>query len=395
MRYTFSDCVLDTEEQTLTRSGVAVPVEPQVFDLLHVLAANAGKLVNRDEIVDKVWDGRIVSESAISARIAAARKAVGDDGKAQRIIQTVSRRGFRLIAANIEENLNTSGEFAVSKSTSFPKLRYAKAKDGTTLAYTVTGSGPPLVYVDFFPSDTLGAWEEPSERPLIDALNARFTLVRYDQRGCGMSERDVERLDLDTVTEDLCVVADAAGVERFAIHAHSGACLTAIKFAARYPHRIRRMVLVGGYAEGRLRRGAHTGTENEIFRTMVTEGWDKPRSAFIAAMMAAYMPEGPSDMVRSCAAFMQRNTTTHNELLDRDMINNASVLDCLPRITAPTLVINARHDPVHPLGQGQKIAAGLPNAELLVYDTANHVPIPGHRLWDRYVDDIMSFLSAD
>lgn len=393
MRYTFSDCQLDTDTQTLTRSGSEVPVEPQVFDLLCLLAANAGKLVTKDQIVDEVWNGRVVSESAISARIAAARKAVGDDGKAQRVIQTVSRRGLRLIAG--ADKSSGVAQPTGAATSGLPKLRYARADDGTTLAYTVTGSGPPLVYVDFFPSDTLGAWNEPSERPLIDTLNAHFTLIRYDQRGCGMSERNVDALELPIVADDLRVVANAAGVDRFAVHAQSGSCLTAIIFASLHPERVSRMALFGGYAEGRLRRGGKAQAENEVFRSMVTEGWDKPGGAFIAAMMAAYMPEGPSDMVRTVASFMQKNATTKNQLLERDMINNASVADYLPQITAPTLLFHARHDPVHPLAQGQKLAAGIPNAELLVYDTANHVPIPGHRLWDRYVQDIVSFLSAD
>ncbi|NND17051.1 MAG: alpha/beta hydrolase [Silicimonas sp.] len=393
MRFIFADCVLDTGTQTLTRAGLLVRVEPQVFDLLHLLANSAGSLVTRDQIVDGVWKGRIVSDSAISARIAAARKAVGDDGKAQRVIQTVSRRGLRF-AAEIAEN-GPSAEQVVrdAKRDDRPKLRYTHAADGTVLAYTVTGSGPPLLYVDCFPSDTLGAWDEPSERPLIDALNACFTLIRYDQRGCGISERDVDILDLRKVADDARAVADAAGFDRFAVHAHSGACLTAITFASNHPERVSRLVLVGGYAQGRLRRGEHTKTENEVFRTMLTEGWDNPGGAFIAAMMAAYMPEGPSDVVQACAAFMQKNTTTKNQLLDRDMINNADVGNHLPKITAPALIINARYDPVHPLAQGQKLASGIPDAELLVYDTANHIPIPGHRLWDPYVEDILSFLN--
>ncbi|WP_319546406.1 transcriptional regulator [Ruegeria conchae] len=95
MRYVFADCVLDTDAHNLLRHGSPVAVEPQVFDLLHLLIRNAGQLVSRDEIIDVVWDGRIVSDSAISARIAAMRKAVGDDGRSQTIIQTVARRGLK------------------------------------------------------------------------------------------------------------------------------------------------------------------------------------------------------------------------------------------------------------------------------------------------------------
>lgn len=392
MRYAFADCVLDTDSQTLVRGGRQLPVEPQVFDLLRLLVSNPGRLVTRDEIVDVVWGGRIVSDSAISARIAAARKAVGDDGKAQRLIRTVARRGLRF-EGKVAAEERTDPIRSTASSHALPNLRFAHADDGTRLAFTVTGNGPLLAYVDFFPSDTLAAWDVPSERPLIDALNARFTVLRFDQRGCGMSERQVEGLDLETVARDLCVVADAAGFGQFGVLAQSGACLTAVTFAARYPERVKHMVLVGGYAEGRLRRRDQAAVQGEVFHTMIREGWDEPGGAFIAALMAAYMPEGPSEMVQACAAYMQKNTSTRNQLMDRDMINSASVAHCLAQVAAPTLVINARHDPVHPLEQGRKLAAGLPNSEFVVYDTANHVPIPGHRLWDRYVEDVIDFLS--
>ncbi|MCE8508581.1 winged helix-turn-helix domain-containing protein [Ruegeria pomeroyi] len=98
MRYVFSDCVLDARRHVLLRGGAPVALEPQVFDLLHLLMRNPGRLVSRDESLAEVWNGRIVSESAISARIAAARKAVGDDGKAQRIIRTIARRGLKFVA---------------------------------------------------------------------------------------------------------------------------------------------------------------------------------------------------------------------------------------------------------------------------------------------------------
>ena len=98
MIYRFTDCELDTASQRLRRGGSEIAIEPQVFDLLRLLVENPLRLVTRDEIVDVVWDGRIVSESAISARIAAARKAVGDDGKRQEVIRTHHRRGLEFVA---------------------------------------------------------------------------------------------------------------------------------------------------------------------------------------------------------------------------------------------------------------------------------------------------------
>ena len=233
MRYAFHDCILDTDSQTLMRAGDPVAIEPQVFDLLRLLAANAGRLVTRDQIVDEVWSGRIVSESAISARIAAARKAVGDDGKAQRIIQTVSRRGLRFVA----ELASGTGELPVAQPSADapPRTRFARAADGTTLAYSVTGSGPPLVMVPYFPSDMNESWTIPTERALFDALASCRTLVRFDHRGSGMSDSDCANFGIEFCADDIEAVMDAAGFDKFAVYSESGGSLTALTFAARHP----------------------------------------------------------------------------------------------------------------------------------------------------------------
>ena len=93
----FDEFILDTAIAELRRGSDIVPLEPQVFDLIRYLAENAGRVVSRDDIIQGVWGGRIVSDGSISTRINAARKALGDDGKSQRLIKTVQRRGFRFI----------------------------------------------------------------------------------------------------------------------------------------------------------------------------------------------------------------------------------------------------------------------------------------------------------
>ena len=97
MRYRFSDCELDETRYALTRDGADVHVQPQVLDLLLLLLRNPGRLIGRDEIVEAIWQGRAISDSAVASRVKAARQAIGDDGQRQRFIQTVSRRGFRFI----------------------------------------------------------------------------------------------------------------------------------------------------------------------------------------------------------------------------------------------------------------------------------------------------------
>lgn len=145
MIYRFAECELDTANQRLTRGESEVAIEPQVFDLLRLLVENPGRLVTRDEILAEVWDGRIVSESAISARIASARKAVGDDGKRQGVIRTHHGRGLEFVA-----QVDTSTAVMPTEKDQLepPKVKYAFSVRGHSLAYLVSGSGPPLFQLD-------------------------------------------------------------------------------------------------------------------------------------------------------------------------------------------------------------------------------------------------------
>jgi DNA-binding winged helix-turn-helix (wHTH) protein len=146
MRYRFADCELDTDSYTLTRAGQPVAVEPQVFDLIRLLAENAGRLVTKDQMIEAIWQGRVVSEASISARISAARAAVGDTGKAQAILRTVPRRGFAF-TANVEEIAHPSGHPATGPAPSAPEIAYALSRDGTAIAWAALGEGPPLVRI--------------------------------------------------------------------------------------------------------------------------------------------------------------------------------------------------------------------------------------------------------
>jgi DNA-binding winged helix-turn-helix (wHTH) protein len=252
MIYRFGTCELDVASHVLRRDGKERPVEPQVFDLIHLLLIRPGELVSRDELIDAVWGGRIVSDATIDARINAARKALGDDGRTQSIIRTVPRRGIRLICP-VTSTAATSAVTAPEAMTQ--RVRYAGSGDGAAIAFATTGSGPPLLRAGHWLTHLELDWLSPVWRPLLDALGATFAVTRFDQRGTGLSERDVARFDLEAMTDDLEAVADAAGLDRFPIFAASQGVPVAISFAVRRPERVSALLLYGGFALGRLVRG--------------------------------------------------------------------------------------------------------------------------------------------
>jgi DNA-binding winged helix-turn-helix (wHTH) protein len=189
MAYLFADCALDPDRHELTREGGTIHVEPQVFDILVLLAQNSGDLVSRDDLIAGVWKGLIVSESTISARINAARSADGDNGKDQRIIKTVPRRGFKMIAP-VETTTPGAARGPVQAASTRQDVRFATSADGMKIAFARSGNGPALVRVGHWLSHLELDWHSPVWRPLLDALGRRHSVHRYDQRGTGLSGLD-------------------------------------------------------------------------------------------------------------------------------------------------------------------------------------------------------------
>ncbi|UYV38187.1 alpha/beta fold hydrolase [Rhodobacteraceae bacterium D3-12] len=409
MRYSFADCVLDTGAHRVVRGGVDVPVEPQVFDLLRLLAENAGQLVSKDHLIDVVWGGRIVSEATISARINAARKAVGDDGKRQAIIRTITRRGFEMVAEVVTEGSATreAGQPAgdargdagceAGAEQEGPEqrqtIRFTTSRDGTGIAYAISGEGPPLLRAGHFLSHLEVDWQGSVFRPFLHALGRVHRLVRYDMRGMGLSDSTPGALDLERYCDDLLAVADAAGLERFPILGISQGVPVAVRFAAMHPERVSRLVLYGGFAQGRMvREGGATAEEAEAMLTMIKAGWGKPDSAFMAAFTAIFCPDATPEERASLVATQQASATPEMALQLRQVLDRMDVTEWLPQVSAPTLVIHASNDAVNPLSQGRFLASRIANAELKVLETNNHIFVQSCPSWAEFVAATLAFL---
>ncbi|WP_425045765.1 alpha/beta fold hydrolase [Primorskyibacter sp. S87] len=362
-----------------------------MFQLLLLLLQHPNRVVTRDELVDAVWQGRFISDSAVSARIAAARKAVGDTGKDQKVIRTVHGTGVMLVP-KVEIGDAAHNLQPVSYQTDdIQRIRFTRNEHGQRLAFSVTGSGSPVMAMGvLLTRDIHHEWENQPERRLIDAVRARHRLLRFDNLGSGQSDRVPVEISFGAIADEAKLVAEAAGFERFAMYSESGGALPAIHFAAKYPEMLEKLVIIGGYAEGRSLRAQRQ--RPELMRALIEEGWNEPLGAFATAFMTTYFPEGPLESVHELVDMMQKSCSPETMLKLRDAINEASVLHLLQRVQCPTLIIHSRNDAVHPLTQAQKLAAGIPNSELVVLDSANHVPLPGNAVWDCFLASFLDFL---
>jgi DNA-binding winged helix-turn-helix (wHTH) protein/pimeloyl-ACP methyl ester carboxylesterase len=396
MRYEFGDCDLDLDAHALRRAGETVPIEPQVFDLLVALARNAGVMVTKDDLIDAVWEGRIVSDATISARVSAARSAVGDNGRDQSIIRTVSRRGFMMVA---EVTVCASDAKAAGAPKPAPRqvIRYANSQDGTSIAWSSAGDGPPVLHAWHHFSHLEKDWTSRLLSPALAALAERHCLIRHDIRGCGLSDPMQPEATIDDHVADMKAVADAAGLTQFPIIATLQAAAVAIRFAALYPDRVSRLVLHNAYARGRaIRNGAPDNAENDPFIALLKSGgWGDPANGFMRAWATMVLPMASVDETSELIRLIAQSCTAQTALHHRTVIDRFDVSADLTGVRAPTLVIHARLCSIHPVAEGRRVAAGIPAAEFVEMDSSNTFLIGSDPTFTQVMDATLEFLSDD
>jgi pimeloyl-ACP methyl ester carboxylesterase len=356
-------------------------------------------VVPKEELLDAVWGHRYVAPTTLNSRIKAARQAVGDDGEAQRVIRTVHGKGFRVVADVVQRAATgrTGAEEAPHRpvSASPQQIRFCTAPDGVRLAFAMSGSGPPLVKPANWLTHLEYDWESPVWRHWLHELSRDHTLVRYDERGCGLSDRDAADLSFDAWVADLETVVDAMGLERFPLIGISQGCAVAIAYAVRHPERVSRLVLYGGFARGVIAKAKTPEQLEEV--TMVTRniplGWGQDNPAFRLFFAARFLPEGTPEQMRWFSD-LQRITTspkTGARLLDTAATLDVSAL--APLVRAPTLVLHVRGDGVATFGEGRRLAALFPGARFVPLEGRNHVLLEGEPAWAQFIEEVRSFLA--
>lgn len=404
MIYAFENYCLDLNRRELRRGTEAIPMEPRVFDLLEFLVRNQDRVVNKDELIAAVWNGRIVSDSAITSRINAARRAIGDSGKQQRLIRTIARKGHRFIG-EVHPPAKTSHGSSMEPATrpseadgpSVPPgkqtVTFCRTKDGFNLAVASVGRGPVLVRAAHWATNIEYDWQNPVTGPLLQRLVDRFRLVRYDGRGSGLSDRQVPGVSLSTLLDDLETVTDSFGLERFVLLGISGGAAASIAYAARHPHRVSKLVLYGGYAQGRNKRGSpQDADEAKAFLTMVQSGWDN-RSVFMRAFFSFWLPSGSPEQVKWFTDLQRVSLSRENSVKFRMAVDDIDIVDLLPNITVPTIVFHCLHDRLVPFDQGRRLAISIPNAKFVALESDNHVLLPDEPAWTKFVGGMEEFLA--
>lgn len=273
------------------------------------------------------------------------------------------------------------------------ETRFCTSRDGVGLAYAIEGAGPPLVKAGNWMTHLDYERESPVWRHWVRELSRGHTLVRYDERGCGLSDRELPGMPTsDTYLDDLSAVVDAAGLERFALLGLSGGGPTAIRYAVRHPERVTHVVLYGSYVRGRFRRDRQNTEQSRVLIELMRVGWGGAVPAFRQVFSALYIPSAGEEQRPWYDELQQVSSsgeTAATLWLSRTRID---VTDDARRMTRPALVLHARHDRAVPYDEGRRLASLLPDARFVTLETDNHVLQETEPAWEVFLAEMRRFL---
>ena len=239
-------------------------------------------------------------------------------------------------------------------------------------------------------------WESPVWRHWLAELSRRFRLVRYDERGCGLSDWDVGRFSFDDWVDDLETVVDAAGLDRFPLLGISQGGPVAIAYAVRHPERVTHLVLLGSFAQGR-RKSARTPDELALAEArveIVRLGWGRPDPTYRQIFVSRFLPEATQEQWRSFDELQQRSTSPDNAWRFVDAFANIDVTNLAPKLTVPTLIMCSRREPDNRFEQSRLLAALIPKSRLVPLDSSNHLLPERDPAWPHFLAEIDRFLPS-
>jgi RNA polymerase sigma factor (sigma-70 family) len=271
-------------------------------------------------------------------------------------------------------------------------VRYVTASDGVRLACAESGTGVPLVKAATWLTHLEYDVDSPVWRHWMAFLGGHFRFVRYDERGCGMSDWDVRDLSLDRRVLDLETVVETSGVrDPFVLLGISHGAAVCIAYAVRHPERVARLVLYGGFARGALRRGDRDAERIYDAIAVLATSWGSDNPAFRQVFTSRFIPEGTDEQLRWFNELCRKTTSP---ALAGTLLRSRADTDITPllnKVRTPTLVLHARNDAIAPLFEGRLLASEIPGAQFVELDSPNHVLLEHEPAWTRFQEVILEF----
>jgi len=426
--FNFGDFSVDFERGCVRRGEEDVSLRPKTFEVLSHLAHNAGRLVRKEDLIGAVWPDVTVGDDSLVQCISELRQILGDD--THQLIKTVPRRGYLLDAtpcapssrsvsadgdatdiigrlptasfgANIDKpvdvfSIEGSGRLSRARAIDLARLRqkisYCRTPEGVRLAYATAGSGPPLVKTANWLNHLQYDWESPVWRHVVHGLARDHTLIRYDARGNGLSDWDVDEISLEAWVRDLETIVDAAGIERFPLLGMSQGCAISVAYATRHPERVSHLILYGGFALGSAKKSPGEKDMRKAISTLMRHSWASDNPAFRQMFTGQFMPEATQEQIDFFNELQRRTTSPECAARYYDAVGEFDVTELLGKVTAPTLVMHVRNDARVPFDSGRQLASGIRGARFVPLQGQNHLFLEHEPASERFFEEIKLFL---
>ncbi|MBE0612015.1 MAG: alpha/beta hydrolase [Dehalococcoidia bacterium] len=379
MNYRFAGFELDTDAFDLRYDGHSVHVEPQVFELLAYIVENAHRVVPKAELVARIWPDGFISDTALSSRLASARRALGDSGHAQRFIKTIHGRGIRFVGQMETENATDGASLATTQPDQV--VRFCRSRDGTHIAFASLGTGLPFVKAPNWITHLNLDLESPIWGHWLREIASRRQLIRHDTRGSGMSDWNPRELTFERMVEDLEAVVDTLDLSPFPLIGLSQGGPIAIEYALRHPEKVSRLILHGAYGRGWRHRSPDSREHGDIEFAMIRSGWGDPLSGFSVNFAADFVPGVQFERLEWLIELQRQSATPENAHRIFDAIGHIDILGRCAELRVPTLVLHAAGDRQVPYEEGVLLAATIPNATFVRLESANHITLEDEPAW--------------
>lgn len=273
------------------------------------------------------------------------------------------------------------------------EVHYCRAADGTRIAYAVTGEGPPLVKAANWLNHLELDWTSPVWGHLLAGLSHGHRLIRYDERGNGLSDWSVEDISFAAFLDDLETVVDEVGLDRFPLIGLSQGCAVSICYAARHPEKVSKLVLIGGYAAGwRHFADADETAQREAVITLAEHGWGQDNPVYRQLFSQTFFPQATAEELDWFNDFQRRTASPENAVRFLRAFAEIDVRGELSKVQCPTLVVHSRGDQRVPIDQATEIAATIPGATFVTLESDSHVPLGREPATQRLIEAVGSFL---
>src|SRR5262245_12011260 len=276
------------------------------------------------------------------------------------------------------------------------EIHFCTTADGVRIAYATAGQGPPFVKAANWLNHLEYDWRSPIWRPLLEEFGRDHLLVRYDERGNGLSDWNVADISFEAFVRDLESVVDTLGLDRFPILGVSQGGPVAIAYAVRHPEKVSHLILYGSYAQGWAR--APLSAQERKLRIaqgkLIKLGWGQDNPAFRQLWTSLYVPDGTLEQYQWFNEMQKVSASPENAFRLINELGQIDVTELLPQVKAPTLVIHRRGDAAVPFEAGRMLASSIPGARFVELEGRNHLLLENEPAWARFVSEVRQLIGA-